>query len=183
MTRSQDFRLTEIEAAQAAARIALRQELGDRWFAQHLAPLVAFVLALAFAAILGLTGLMPRRAAEIALLLSIIVFMLQRTYLRFRMRSVRKTAAARFESGDATAEFDEDGFAISGAGAGAGRRWRYAECHEAEVVNEILYLWPRKGDPAVAPLRAFPESSARESLFSALASATTFRRPAGASKS
>ena len=58
------YALTEEEARVAAERSGLRAALAHGLLTRHVAPLAAFALIVAFAAILGLTGLVNRRAAE-----------------------------------------------------------------------------------------------------------------------
>ena len=61
--------------------------------ARHLGPLAAFVLAVLFAAILGWTGLVSRRAAEIALIVSAASYMSYRLWTRRRFLTARRAAA------------------------------------------------------------------------------------------
>src|SRR5579863_4518684 len=88
------FELTETEAAVASARLAWRTALGHGLLARHLAPLAAFVLAILFSAILGWTGLVSRRAAEIALIASAAVYMIYRLWTRRRFLAARRAASA-----------------------------------------------------------------------------------------
>ncbi len=85
------FTLAPAEAEAAAARLGLRQALNGGLLASHVAPLTAFVLIMAFASVLALTGLVSRRAGEITLMLAALAFMIQRlmTHLAHSTRPPR----------------------------------------------------------------------------------------------
>ena len=86
----QAFELTPDEARIAASRAALRLALAGGLTGRHLAPLAAFVLAMAFTAILAWTGLVSRRHGEIALLLATAAFMIHRLWTRRRFAAARR---------------------------------------------------------------------------------------------
>ena len=92
------FTLTAEEARIAAARAGLRRALDGGLTAAHLAPLAAFVLAILFIAILALTGLIGRRPAEAALIVSAAAFLAQRLVTRLRFFVCRRLAEAEIES-------------------------------------------------------------------------------------
>jgi hypothetical protein len=151
------FALTEDEARIAAARAGLRRALSGRLGSAHLAPLAVFALAVAFATILAMTGLIGRRAGEIALLLAAAGFLIQRLATLRRFAAARRASRADVEAmraaGPLTLSVDETGLALGGADAP--RRWKFAECVEAEDAGGLIYLWPRAGSPAIAPTRVF----------------------------
>ena len=70
------FTLAPAEAEAAAARAGLRAALRRGLLASHIAPLTAFALIMAFAAVLALTGLISRRAGEATILLAAAAFMI-----------------------------------------------------------------------------------------------------------
>jgi hypothetical protein len=156
------FELTEDEARIAGARAGLRRALEGRLTPSHLAPLAAFVLAMAFIAILTLTGLLARRHGEIAILAAAGAFMIQRLATRRRFMRARRACLAEIETiraaGPLALIVDETGLDLSGAA-----RWKFANCLEAEDAGGLIYLWPRSGPPAVLPARAFadPQEAAR----------------------
>jgi hypothetical protein len=51
------------------------------------------------------------------------------------------------------------------------RSLRFADCDEAETVDAILYLWPRKGMPAIIPARAFADDGAASAFLDGLRAA------------
>jgi hypothetical protein len=156
------FELTEDETRIAGARAGLRRALEGRLTVGHLAPLAAFVLAIAFIAILTLTGLLARRHGEIALLAAAGAFMIQRLATRRRFLKARRACLAEMETmraaGPLALNVDETSLDLGGAG-----RWNFADCLEAEDAGGLIYLWPRWGPPAVLPARAFadPREAAR----------------------
>ena len=165
------FAPTQEEAAIVAARAGLRAGLRGRLSLYHVAPLVAFGLALAFIAILAFTGLIGRRFAEVALILAAAAFMAARmtahlSLRRARNRSLAATAGPR-DGGEVIVRLEEGGLAVD-AGAGS-RQIEFADCVEAEYAGGFVYLWPRNGAPAFIPTRAFSsEQDAR--TFAALLS-------------
>jgi hypothetical protein len=161
------FALTHEDAKTAAARAGLRATLAGRLSRNHVAPLVAFALFLAFVAILTFTGLLGRRFGEAALLLAAIVFMASRMVAHWRLRGAQKTslaaAASLHEAGETIVRVDASGLRFENA-AGS-RRLAFADCDEAENAGGIVYLWPRKGEPAFIPAHAFAsEAAAQEFL-------------------
>lgn len=70
------FTLEPAEAEAAAARAGLRTALKGGLLANHVAPLTAFALVMAFASVLALTGLVSRRAGEATLILAAAAFMI-----------------------------------------------------------------------------------------------------------
>ncbi|HYA73514.1 MAG TPA: hypothetical protein VEF36_10200 [Roseiarcus sp.] len=156
------FELTEDEARIAAARSGLRRALAGRLTSAHLAPLAAFVLAIAFIAILTLTGLVGQRWGEIALLLATGAFMVQRLATRRRFVAARRASLAEIEAmraaGRLVLSVDATGLALAGPTPPA--RWDFADCLEAEDAGGLIYLWPRSGPPAIVPTRVFAGAEA-----------------------
>ena len=156
------FELTEDEARIAAARSGLRRALAGRLTSAHFAPLAAFVLAIAFTAILALTGLVGRRRGEIALLLAAGAFMVQRLTTRRRFLAARRSSRAEIEAlrgaGRLVLSVDEAGLVLEGAPPPA--RWDFADCLEVEDAGGLIYLWPRSGPPAIVPTRVFAGAEA-----------------------
>jgi hypothetical protein len=151
------FSLTVDEARIAAARAGLRRALAGGLTAAHFAPLAAFVLAIVFVAILALTGLIGRRPAEAALLVCVAAFLAQRLVTRRRFFVSRRLAEAEIESlraaGPLVLNVEVDGLRIDGGPEPT--RWRFADCLDAEDAGGLVYLWPRRGAPAIAPTRVF----------------------------
>jgi len=161
------FELTAQEAKIAASRAGLRAALSGRFSLTHVAPLVGFVLFVAFIAVLATTGLLGRRLAEGALIVGAIAFMASRMAAHWRLRGARESSRAAMialqKVGQAMVRLDDSGLHIESA-AGS-RHLAFADCDEAEDAGGIIYLWPRNGEPAFIPARAFPsEQAAREFL-------------------
>ena len=156
------FELTEDEARIAASRAALRRALAGGLTARHLAPLAAFLLAMAFTAILALTDLVSRRHGEIALLLEAAAFMIFRLAILRRFMTARRESAATIATiraaGAVEADIDGAGVAIRGAGLDA--QWRFADATEVEDAGGMIYLWMKSGPPACLPARVFPDETA-----------------------
>jgi hypothetical protein len=156
------FELSKDEARIAAARAGLRRALAGRLTSAHFAPLAVFVLAICFTAILALTGLIARRHGEIALLLAIAAFMVQRLTTRRRFLAARRASLAEIEAmrgaGRLVLSIDETGLVLEGAPAPA--RWNFADCLEIEDAGGLVYLWPRSGSPAIVPTRVFAGAAA-----------------------
>jgi hypothetical protein len=157
----QAFELTPDEARIAASRAALRRALAGGLTGRHLAPLAAFVLAMAFTAILAWTSLISRRHGEIALLLATAAFMIHRLWTRRRFAAARRESAASIETIRAAGPFvlavDEKGLTLTGS---TSARWNFADGLEAEDAGGMIYFWPKSGAPAVLPARAFPSAEA-----------------------
>jgi hypothetical protein len=169
------FELTEQEASVAGARAAWRISLSDGLLARHLAPLAAFLLALLFAAILGLTGLVSRRAAEIAIIAAAAVYMIYRMWTRRRFLAARRAATAWIEQlrRPARLTLDEAGFRLEAEGLN--HAWALADGLEVEEVAGLVYVWPRAGLPLVWPSRAHADEQEAEA-FLALARSRTGSR-------
>lgn len=150
------FEPTADEARIAASRAALRRALAGGLTARHLAPLAAFLLAMAFTAILAWTDLVSRRHGEIALLLEAAAFMIHRFATRRRFVRARRESIAAIATirGSLVAVVDETGLALEGADASP--RWNFADGVEVEDAGGMIYLWPRSGPPAFLPTRIFP---------------------------
>jgi hypothetical protein len=164
------FTLEPAEAEAAAARLGLRNALNGGLLASHVAPLTAFVLIMAFASVLALTGLISRRVGEAGLMLAALAFMIQRLMTHWRIQRVRhdgRAAIARLQSagavmatfGDQSLSFEVDGRAM---------RLRYADCEQAEDAGGLIYVWPREGDPIVVPTRALADANEATRLISRL---------------
>ena len=152
----------ELEAA--AARYGLRAAIGGGLTASHHAPFAAFVLAVAFAAILATTGLIGRRSGEIALLAAASLFMIQRLSVHRRIWRARKMGRAEVErlmSGPLTTKIDAE--AVVQTSVAAVRRLAFVDCKEAEEANGLIYLWG-DGTPVVLPTRILPEGEAADLL-------------------
>lgn len=151
-----EFELTVEEARIAAARAAWRGALADGLLARHLAPLTAFALWTMFAAILGFSGLISRHSAEIGLILGACAYMIYRLWTRRRFFGARRAATKWAEkvraAGPVQITLGEAGFELSGAVSLA--HWNFADGLELETVGEMIYVWPRIGDPAFWPARA-----------------------------
>jgi hypothetical protein len=173
------FALTEDEARIAAARSGLRRALAGGLTAAHFAPLAAFVLAIAFTAILATTGLVSRRFGEIALLLAAAAFLVQRLTARRRFAAARRASQAEIDAmrvaGGLVLNVDETGLGFGGVSPPA--RWNFADCLDVEDAGGLIYLWPRSGPPAIAPTRVFANAEAAAG-FVAFVRARLPRRPA-----
>lgn len=163
---SYSFALTPEQAKAIAARAGLRAALMGRLSRSHVGPLVVFVLFLVFVAIFILTGLMSRRLGEAALLVAAIVFMASRMAAHWRLRGAKKSslvaAMALQEAGEITIWIDEAGVRLETASKS--RHLAYADCEEAEDAGEIIYLWPRRGEPVFIPAQTFETTEAAQKL-------------------
>jgi hypothetical protein len=177
MTRL-DFELTEQEADIAASRAAWRASLSGGLLAQHLAPLAAFMLAVLFAAILGWSGLVSRRAAEMALVGAAALYMAYRLWTRRRFLGARRAALAwaATRRGAARLTLDETGFRL--AAPGREEAWVFADGLEVEAVAGLVYVWPRRGWPLVWPSRAHGGESEAAAFLAYARSRTGARAPA-----
>jgi len=153
-----EYSLTQEEASVAGSRAAWRASLQDGLLAQHIAPLVAFALALLFTAVLGWTGLISRRTAEIGLIVAAAAYMCYRLWSRRRFFAARRAANAWVEGLRAAAPlrlaFNETGLSLDAAGSA--RQWRFADGLEIEEVAGLIYVWPKRGAPLIWPIRAHP---------------------------
>jgi hypothetical protein len=161
------FEMTHEDARAAAFRAGLRGALSGRLSRNHVAPLIAFVLFVAIVAIAAAAGLVPRRLSEGALILAAIGFMAARIVAHRRLRLAQKNSLATMVALQKTEHmvvtFDDRGLrAATSAGC---RPVAFADCEEAEEAAGIIYFWPRTGEPAFIPARAFAnEQVAREFL-------------------
>jgi hypothetical protein len=151
------FSLTDEEARAGASRLALRRGLAGAFERLHVVPLAVFVLILAFVSILAFTGLIGRRAAEAALIVSAIVFMAARFYAHWRLRAAQKASLAATkklrDAGEMRLTVDDDSATLT-AREQIGR----CEFSNRAVVEDgggLIYFWPEKGDPFFAPTRVF----------------------------
>jgi len=164
------FTLAPAEAEAAAARAGLRAALKSGLLVRHVAPVTAFALIMAFASVLGLTGLISRRAAEATLILAAAAFMIQRLMSHWRIRGARRegrAAIARLQSASTLmATFDNE--ALSLGVDGRTTRLRYDECEAAEDAGGLIYVWPRHGAPIVVPTRALANADEKARLVSRL---------------
>ncbi len=150
--------LTPAEIEAVASRYGLREALRGGLTGRHLAPLAAFVLALLFAAILALTGLISRRAGEAAFLIAAAAFMIQRLATHRRLWQARTKGRAEVErllSSPVTTTIDAN--AVVQTSGGESRRLDLADCREAEETGGLVYLWGREGAPIVVPSRVMAE--------------------------
>ena len=159
---TQPFSLTEAEARFAASRAAWRLSLSDGGLLGHVAPLAAFALAILFAAVLGFTGLIPRRAAEIALIIAAAAFMAHRLWTRRKFWRAKRRADAWAEGlrtfGPMRVVRDGDGFWLEARDQRRG--WRFADGVEVEESPEMTFVWPPRGEPLVWPVRALESPDA-----------------------
>jgi hypothetical protein len=164
------FTLTPAEAEAAAARAGLRAALRGGLLTSHVAPLTAFALVMAFAAVLALTGLISRRAGEATIILAAIAFMVQRLASHWRItraRSDGQAAIGRLRSasavsatfGDNALSFDVDGHTSN---------LLYADCEQAEDAGGLIYVWRRHGAPIVVPTRVLSDVEEAARLLSRL---------------
>lgn len=154
------FTLTAEEAEAAAARYGLRSALAGGLTARHHAPLATFVLVILFASILAFTGLIGRRAGEIAILLAAIAFMVQRLATHWRLHGARRKARAALMQarGEQTVRIDPRTLTVETEGTP--RRLLFSEVEDAENAGGLVYLWPRLNGPVVLPTRALPGAEA-----------------------
>jgi hypothetical protein len=158
---SYSFEWTPEEAAVAASRAGLRLALGGGLTNRYVAPLTAFVLAMAFTMILAWTGLITRRHGEIVVLIAAAAYMLHRLWTRRLFHQARRAGAAQIEAmkqaGPVNVEIDENSV-IFRAAAGS-TRWDFTRCVDAEDAGGLVYLWPGSGAPAVLPTRVFADAA------------------------
>ena len=164
------FTLAPTEAEAAAARAGLRWALKGGLLASHWAPLTAFVMIMAFATVLALTGLISRRAGEMTIILAAAAFMIQRLATHWRIRRARRegrASIARLQSAGAlTATFGDESLTLDAEGRTLSLR--YADCEEAEDAGGLVYVWPRNGAPIVVPTRALAHAGEAARLVSRL---------------
>ncbi|WP_158816198.1 hypothetical protein [Methylocapsa sp. S129] len=164
------FTLTPEEAKTAASRAGLRSVLAGRLSRNHVAPLVAFALFVAFVVILTLTGLIARRFGEGALILAAIAFMAARMAAHWRLRGAQKSNLAAMtalqEAGQVVVRLDDSGLRMESAGGS--RQFAFADCDEAEEAGGIIYLWRRQGAPAFIPAHAFAGDQAAQEFLAFL---------------
>jgi len=114
--------------------------------------------SLLFTAVLGWTGLVARRTAEIGLLVAAAAYMSYRLWSRRRFFAARRAANAWVEGLRAAAPlrlaFNETGLSLDAAGSA--RQWRFADGLEIEEVAGLIYVWPKRGAPLIWPIRAHP---------------------------
>jgi hypothetical protein len=162
------FEMTEEDARVAASRAGLRAALSGRLSRNHVAPLVAFALLMAFITILTLTGLIGRRLGDGALILAAIGFMTVRMTAHWRLRGAQKDSLAAMsvlqESAAVVVRLDDWGLRMD-TSAGS-RQISFADCGDVEQAGEMIYLWPRKGEPAFVPTRAFADARAAQEFLS-----------------
>lgn len=161
------FEMTLDDARAAAFRTGLRSALSSRLSRNHVAPLIAFALFVVFIAIAASTGLVPRRLSEGALILAAIAFMAARIVAHRRLRLAQKNSLAAMvalqKSEYIVITFDDRGLRV--ATSAASRPIAFADCEEVEEAGGMMYFWPRTGEPAFIPARAFAnEQVAQEFL-------------------
>ena len=178
------FTLAPTEAEAAAARTGLRWALKGGLLARHWAPLTAFVLIMAFASALALTGLISGRAGEMTIILAAAAFMIQRLATHWRIRRARRegrASIARLQSAGAlTATFGDEFLTLDADGRTFSLA--YADCEEAEDAGGLVYVWPRDGAPIVVPTRALAHAEEAARLVSRLSGRigdARRKRPAG----
>src|SRR5580704_13997923 len=135
--------MTEEDAKVAASRAGLRAALSGRLSRNHVAPLVAFALLMAFVTILTLTGLIGRRLGDGALILAAIGFMAVRMMAHWRLRGAQKKSLAAMsalqKAGPVVVTLDDVGLRLE-TSAGS-RQLLFAECGDVERADEVIYLW------------------------------------------
>jgi hypothetical protein len=160
-----EYTLSPEEANVAASRAAWRASLQGGLLAQHIAPLAAFALALLFTAVLGWSGLIARRTAEIGLIAAAAAYMSYRLWSRRRFFAARRVANVWAEAlrtaGPLHLSLDEIGLSLEVAGSA--HQWRFADGLEIEEIAGLVYVWPRRGAPLIWPTRAHhdPDEAAR----------------------
>ena len=154
------FTLDPGEAEVAGERLGLRIALKGQFISRHAAPLAAFGLTLLFASILAWSGLIGRRAGEATIILAAAAFMAHRAAARWRIWRARrrgKEQIAELQSaGPLTVVFGEDAVLLRGGGMNV--RLSYDDCEDAESAGGLIYVWPRRGVPIVAPIRALGDA-------------------------
>jgi hypothetical protein len=164
------FEMTLEEARTAASRAGWRAALAGRLSLNHVAPLVAFALFVAFVVILMLTGLIGRRFGESAIILAAIAFMAARMVAHWRLRGSQKSSlaamAALQEAGRIVVRLDDS--ALHMETATGMRLYAFADCEGADEAAGIVYLWPRTGVPALIPARAFANEQAAQAFLAFL---------------
>jgi hypothetical protein len=164
------FTLEPAEAEAAAARAGLRTALKGGLLANHVAPLTAFALMMAFAAVLALTGLISRRAGEATLILAAAAFMIQRLVSHWRIKRARQrgsdSVAELRSARTLTATFAGESLSLDVDGRT--QRLSYDDCEQAEDAGGLIYIWPRDGAPIVVPTRALADASEAALLVSRL---------------
>ena len=166
------FELSHEEARMAASRAGFRRALRQRFSLRHVAPLVGFVLLMAFAAILALTGLIGRRLAEAAIILAAIAFMASRMAAHWRLRRAQMGGDGAFAArGSESTTVAQDATGLTVRTASGARRFDYRACRDVEAAGALIYLWSDSGDPAVIPTRAFPGDEAADQFVAMLRAA------------
>lgn len=160
------FELTDEEAGLAAHRAGWRLALEGRLGPAHRAPLAIFAAYLAGLAALSWTQALGERPIAAALLVGAIAFASWRTAQHWRLRRALASAWSAMnalrQAGPIVVEIAHEG--VSLRSADARRAWRYADCREAEIVGQLLYIWPTGAMPLVAPLRAMGETEPATAL-------------------
>ena len=139
-----EFTFTPEEMRAAGERYGLRAALSNGLLGAHIAPLAAFALGMLFVVILAFTALIPKRAAEYALILGAAAYMVQRLFLRRRMFAARKRGLAWGGALGGPVRLSLEGLALNGAEIDA---------------SELVFVWPREGVPVVWPARADPSGA------------------------
>lgn len=156
------FTLSEDETRKIAARRAFRAAMGGLAPGRRNAPLAVFVALLAVAAGLGLSGLVSRRVAEIAILSLVIAYALARSAANVGVRRAYRAARAQGEalgrSGELRFEADENG--VSLFAAAPIDALPFQQCVEADEADGILYFWGEGGRAIIAPTSALPPGEA-----------------------
>jgi hypothetical protein len=163
------FHLSEEEARIGAARGRFRDALRRRFALRHVAPLVAFFLAMLFTATLALAGLMSRRLADAILILAAIAFMINRLWSHWRLRQAQSdpgNAPHAITAGSTKLWLDASGLSLQTA-SGV-RRFDYRACRDAETTGDLIYLWSNRDEPAIIPMRAFANQQAADQFLAIL---------------
>lgn len=169
------FALTEDEARVATARLALRYGLSRRFERDYVAPLVIFILLLAFVAILAFTGLIARRSAEIALLAGAILFLASRFVAHLRLRGARLLAKKVIEriaaDGETSLTVDESGLTFTRQAGSEQQIADLPDLTEIENAGGLFYIWISNRDtapPLVVPTRIFADDAEAERFLARL---------------
>lgn len=147
------FELTDKEKHLAYDRLAWRLALRDRFVSHHILPLILLAVGILSAATLGFTKILSPHWAEMILLVTGGMYMLQRIRIRRCFSLSQKTARTWIESlsGTVTLSRDETGFHhIVGEQQ---HNWRFNDVLNCEETRELVYLWPRVGAPLIFPRR------------------------------
>jgi hypothetical protein len=164
-----EFHLSEEEARIGAARGRFRGALQRRFALRHVAPLVAFFLAMLFTSLLALAVLLSPRRAEAIIILAAMAFMMNRLWSHWQLRQAQSAAGnapLAIAAGSTKLWLDASGLSLM-TGSGV-RRLDYRACCDAETTGDLIYLWSDRDEPAIIPVRAFANQQAADQFLQIL---------------